>query len=309
MENKVLMNTEMEVKSIATDMFSKKTIKSIEDYYKLHNKEQDEQDICLTNFEKMVKLFEDWNIDSNDLKDYVFATENVSNTFIEVSCNVSKDYKKQNDKNNKKIDKIDEEIEKYKQKIMELRKERENIENEIKDEIDFDNTLTDIYNELPLLETEQTEEGEGMVKKQIKDYLFDGEIVINKISRKRNDILSLDTDIIKILETNDTEKLKDIWVAKYDLSNNKFNMIYPANNVEYNNLSKFIKEHYRTENLTTNQQPFKSGAVRVVRKSLREKKKSNDYKQGTNYLTDLAFLKNKTEYENSVINDILINKD
>ena len=308
MENKGIMNTEMNAKTIDIDMFSKKTIKSIEDYYKLHNKEQDEQDICLSSFEKMVKLFEDWNIDSKDLKGYAFATEYVSNTFIEVSCNVSKDYKKHNDKINKKIDKIDEEIEKYKQKIMELRKERENVEEELKDEIDFDNTLTDIYNELPLMETEKGE-GEGMVKKQIKDYLFDGEIVINKISRKRNDILSLDTDIKTILETNDTEKLKDIWVAKYDLTNNKFTMIYPPTNNEYNNLSKFIKEHYRTENLTTNQQPFKSGAVRVVRKSLREKKKSNDYKQGTNYLTDLAFLKNKTEYENSVINDILINKD
>lgn len=288
-----------------TDYLTKKTLQTIDIYMKLNNKKHDDRPILLTTNEKMDRICKKWNMDEDSINKFSFVNHNASNTMVDACSSISNDLINHQKKMDKNKAKIDQEIEKYRQKILVLQMERDKIDEE--PPIDFQDTMNALYNEEAIFQDiGLTDVGEGIVRRKIQDYLFDGELVANKIARKKGDVIPLSTNIVELIETNG--ELNDIWVAKYHLTENNFTMVYPSNGKIYPNLSKFIQDHYNKEKLTTTQQPFKSGSIRVIRKSLREKKKSNDYSQGTNYLTDLAFLKTKDEYDKGDINGILLNK-
>ena len=222
-------------------------------------------------------------------KDLLFINQSAKEDFVNTTKKYASKIVEKASKKNDKIVKIKEKMMKLKLELEQLEQDEKDLNDEIDEATDEVNMFVKaVYNEELTLE-EEVEKGEGIeggAKRKIKDYLQDKEEVLHRIYGKEQNMGAIPLD-----NKDDT----NIWKATYNKEEDNFE----CNGIIYKNLSTLMREHNATQGVEVkngNENIWK-GSIKVVRKSLCEATKKNDFKQGYYELSCLSKMKPLDQYE------------
>ena len=264
---------------MAYSIYDKATYNKYVDYVKNDNLQKTKKaKIKLTNDEVEYSL----------KKDLLFINEKAKEDFIKITSKQTSKLVALSNNKESKMSKIQDKITKLQEQIKLLEMDYEDVSSE-KETIndDIDEFINAVYDEnIVYEEAEQTDKIERKSSRKLNDYIQNGEVLLHRISGEGVDYGAIPLD-------HDLSNMNNIWSATW-----QDNLLVMEDGTTFKNGNDFMKAHYKYLDLSPKRygDVFK-GSIKVVRKSLCEATKKNDFKQGYYELSCLSKMKPLDQYE------------